>query len=248
MAAAKDDTPAADTPEEIVVEPDEIVVEEAATGEAPTATATLTDERTETADGATSPLAGERVIYVATPTPPKPRSNRVVGSLLALAGAVLFALVYALVAILVLASPLGESFPSRDFAGFIRDAAFWVPVLFFTLGFVLVVLLLNRAAWWLHVLGSILVAVVVYFGSIGVLLLLNSFGAQPQGFGYFAVNPLVVTATLVAREISIWIGFLIAYRGRKLTARNKADREAFDAEQAEKGGRSADAGAAPASA
>ena len=242
MAQAQDPSqqPADETPEEIVVEADEIVVEEAGTGEAPTATATLTDEKPQT------PLGSERVIYVETPAAPKARSNRVVGSLLALGGAVLFALVYALVAILVLASPLGETFPSRDFAGFIRDAAFWVPVLFFTLGFVLVVLLLNRAAWWAHVLGSIVVAVVVYFGSIGVLLLLNSFGSAPQGFGYFAVNPLVVTATLVAREISIWIGFLIAYRGRKLTARNKADRAAFDAEQA--GKKTTDAGAAPASA
>jgi hypothetical protein len=229
MAQAQDPSEqpntAGEVPEEIVVEEDEIVVEEAPTGAAATSTATLTDEKTESAPGA------ERVVYVNAPVPPKVRSNRVVGSLLALLGAVLFAIVYALVAVVVLATPLGASFPSRDFTGFIRDASFWVPVLFFAIGFVLVVLLLNRAAWWAHVLGSLLVAAIVYFGSIGVLLLLNQIGDEPRGFGYFAVNPLVVTAALVAREVSIWIGFLIALRGGRVKTLNKAAREAFDAEQ-----------------
>ena len=250
MAQAQDPsekpTAADEVPEEIVVEDDEIVVEEAPTGAAATSTATLTDEKTEAVPGA------ERVVYVSSPTPPKPRSNRIVGSLLALLGAVVFVVVYALVAIVVLASPLGESFPSREFSGFIRDASFWVPVLFFAIGFVLVVLLLNRAAWWAHVLRSLLVAGIVYFGSIGVLLLLNQIGGEPRGFGYFAVNPLVVTAALVAREVSIWIGFLIALRGGRVKTLNKAARQAFDAEQAGTDSSSpqskAPDGAAPASA
>jgi hypothetical protein len=240
MAQAKDEpTNAADGSEEIVVEdPDEIVVEEAPTGASATATATLTDERAE------SPLAGERVVYVTAPLPPKPRSNRIVGALLALVGAVLFAVLYAAVVALLLATVLGEPFRAAGFGAFIRDASFWVPVLFFTLGFVLVVLLLNRAAWWLHVLGSLLVAAIVYFGSIGVLLFLNGFGDDAATFGTFATSPIVIAATLVAREVSIWVGFLIAWRGGRVKLRNKAERDAFDAENPPAGSDGAPAAAA----
>jgi hypothetical protein len=222
MAQAKDDaaqaSPVDEAPEEIVVEEDddEIVVEEAPTTESATATATLTDEKAE------SPLAGERVVYVTTPTPPKPRSNRVVGSILALAGAVLFGAAFAGVGALlvqVTGAPGG-------FASFIRDAAFWVPVLFFTVAFVLMTLLLNRATWWLHVIASILVAAVVYFGTVGVLVLLGV-----AGFTSLLLEPFVIAAAVIAREVSIWVGLLISRRGIRLTASNRAEREAFDAEQ-----------------
>lgn len=222
MAQAQDPTNTSDGADEIVIDPDEIVVEEAPTGASATATATLTDEKAE------SPLAGERVVYVTAPMPPKPRSNRVVGALLALAGALLFGVVYAVAAAGIIA--ISRQFGSLGFTAFIRDASFWVPVLFFTIGFVLVVLLLNRAAWWLHVLGSLLVAAIVYFGSIGVLLLLNGFGGDQATFGAFATSPIVIAATLVAREVSIWVGFLIAWRGGRVKLRNKTEREAFDAE------------------
>jgi hypothetical protein len=219
MAQAKHAS--AQTPDET---PDEIVVEEAETSEAPVATATLTDEKTE------SPLAGERVIYVASPEPPKARSNRVVGALLALVGTVVFALVYALVGAAFI-QLTGSQF---GFADFITDAIFWVPVLFFTVGFVLVVVLINRAPWWVHVAGSLLVALIAYFGSIGMLLLVNSIAGRNLGFLSTALSPYVIAATIVAREVSIWVGLLIARRGVRITARNRAEREAFEAEQAGK--------------
>lgn len=228
MAQARDDsaqpTPAGEVPEEIVVEADEadeIVVEEAPTSESATATATLTDEKVE------SPLAGERVTYVTTPTPPRARSNRVVGSLLALVGAVVFAVLYALVGAAFIALT-GSAF---SFGDLITDAIFWIPVLFFTIGFVLVVVLLNRAAWWVHVLGSLLVAVITYFGSIGMLLLVTGIAGSSVGFAATALSPYVIAATIVAREVSIWVGLLISRRGTKVKERNRAEREAFDAEQ-----------------
>lgn len=226
MAQAKDESAQTpdETPEEIVVEPDEIVVEEAATSEAPVATATLTDEKAE------SPLAGERIRYVPAPEPPKARSNRVVGALLALVGTVVFALVYALVGAAFI-QLTGSAF---GFGDFITDAIFWVPVLFFTIGFVLVVVLINRGPWWVHVAGSLLVALITYFGSIGMLLLVYAIAGRSLGFVPTALSPYVIAATIVAREVSIWVGLLIARRGVRLTARNKADRDAFDAEQAGK--------------
>lgn len=225
MAQAKDEpaptTGADDGAGEIVVDDDEIVIEEAPTSESATATATLTDEKAE------SPLAGERVVYVTNPTPPKARSNRIVGSLLALAGTLVFAVGYGLVGaayIAVTGSALG-------FGDFITDAIFWIPVLFFTIGFVLVAVLLNRAAWWVHVLGSLLVALITYFGSVGMLLLVHQIAGSSVGFTATAFSPFVIAAAVVAREVSIWVGLLISRRGTRLTASNRAEREAFDAEQ-----------------
>jgi hypothetical protein len=225
MAQAKDESAQSpETPEEIVVEADEIVVEEAETTEAPVATATLTDEKAE------SPLAGERVHYVAAPLPPKARGNRIVGALLALVGTVVFAVVYALVGAAFIALT-GSAF---SFGDLITDAIFWIPVLFFTIGFVLVVVLINRAPWWVHVLGSLLVALITYFGSIGMLLLVTGIAGSSVGFVDTALSPYVIAATIVAREVSIWVGLLISRRGTRITARNRAEREAFEAEQAGK--------------
>jgi len=226
MAQAKDETPQSEPDEEIVVEADEIVVEEAPTSESPTATATLTDERAE------SPLAGsERVVYVTAPAPPRARSNRLVGALLALAGTVVFAVLYGFAAAGMIAV---RGSGGRTIAEFLTDAIFWIPVLFFTIGFVALVLLVNRAAWWAHVLGSLLVALVTYLGSVGMLLLVTGIVGASPGFAATATNPYVIAAAIVAREVSIWVGLLIARRGQRLTARNRAEREAFDAEQSGK--------------
>lgn len=225
MAQPTDESPQSpEVPEEIVVEADEIVVEEAPTSESPTATATLTDEKV------TSPVGGERVVYVASPVPPKARSNRIVGGLLALVGTVVFAVLYALVG----AAYIALTKSTLGFGDFVTDAVFWIPVLFFTIGFVLVVVLINRAPWWVHVLGSLLVALVTYFGSIAMLLLVHQIAGTNLGFVATATSPYVLAATIVAREVSIWVGLLIARRGIRITARNRADRDAFDAEQAGK--------------
>lgn len=233
MAQAKDESPQSQPDEEIVVEEDEIVVEEAPTSEAPTATATLTDEKV------SSPLGGERVVYVSSPLPPQAPSNRLVGSLLALAGAVLFAVLYGLVGAAMIAL---RGTGGLTIADFLTDAIFWIPVLFFTIGFVLVVLLVNRAAWWAHVLGSLVVAIVTYLGAVGMLLLVTGIVGASPGFAAVATSPFVIAAAVVAREVAIWVGLLIARRGQRLTARHRAEREAFDAEQA---GKAADGASTP---
>lgn len=224
MAQLKDEAPQSEPVEEIVVDDDEILVEEAPTSEAPTATATLTDERSE------SPFAGERVIYVATPSPPKAHSNRTIGALLALAGAGVFAVFYGLVG----AAYIALTNNRVGLAGFITDQVFWVPILFFTIGFVALALLVNRAAWWAHVLGSLLVALVTYVGSVGMLLLVNWIAGSGVGLLAVATSPFVIAASVVAREVSIWVGLLIARRGTRVTVRNRAEREAFDAEHSGK--------------
>jgi len=186
-----------------------------------------------------SAVAGQQVVYVQAPLPPRVRGNRVVGVLLALVGTVVFAAAYAAAAAIPLAIRFSGAGLSPAFSAFVQNAIFWIPVMMFALGFIVLVVILNRAGWWAHVIGSLLVALFVYFASIGLLLLVdNVIGKTPAeanaAFGALATNPLMIAAALVAREVSIWIGLAIAARGRRVRARNEETRTAWDREQEEK--------------
>lgn len=179
---------------------------------------------TPAAEAPSSDFAGREVVYVQAPIPPKLRGNRGVGSLLAVLGAVVFAAVYG-GAMIVAFFLRGVGSPMDAFAAFIQNAAFWVPVLIFLVAFVLLVLIVNRAGWAAHVFGSLVVALVVYFGSIGILLLLGQIvgaasGGEAVTYAGIASQPFVIIAALVAREVSIWTGLAIAARGRRVKARN----------------------------
>lgn len=184
-----------------------------------------------------SAFAGREVVYVQAPIPPKLRGNRGVGSLLAVLGAVLFAALFG-VAVIIAFFFRGDAAPLSTFALFIQNAAFWVPVLVFLVAFVLLVLIVNRAGWAAHVFGSLVVALVTYFGSIGLLLLIGNISAAATGggtptFGSLALNPFVIIAALVAREVSIWIGLAISARGRRVKAKNLELVDEWEQEHAE---------------
>ena len=184
-----------------------------------------------------SDFAGREVVYVQAPVPPRLRGNRGVGSLLAVLGAVVFAVIFA-VASIVAFFLNGDAEPMATFSLFLQNAVFWVPVLVFLVAFVLLVLVVNRAGWAAHVFGSLLVGLAVYFGSIGILLLIGNIGAAATGdaagsFGALALNPFVIIAALVAREVSIWIGLAIAARGRRVKARNVELVDEWEQEHAE---------------
>ena len=186
-----------------------------------------------------SAVAGQQVVYVQAPLPPRVRGNRVVGVLLALVGTVVFAAAYAAAAAIPLAIRFSGAGLSPAFSAFVQNAIFWIPVMMFALGFIVLVVILNRAGWWAHVIGSLLVPLFLYFASIGLLLLVdNVIGKTPTeanaAFGALATNPLMIAAALVAREVSIWIGLAIAARGRRVRARNEETRTAWDREQEEK--------------
>lgn len=191
-----------------------------ADAKAPTASGSATGEVTP----AGSDFAGREVVYVQAPVPPRLKGNRGLGSLLAVLGAAVFAAIFAGASIVAFFLQ-GDTAPMNTFALFIQSAIFWVPVLVFLVAFVLLVLLVNRAGWAAHVFGSLLVAVAVYFGSIAILLAVTGISAAATGdasvtFGGLAVNPFIIIAALVAREVSIWVGLAIAARGRRVKARN----------------------------
>jgi len=189
---------------------------------------------------AASPVAGaqgQQVVFVQTPVPPKVRSNRVVGVLLALLGAVVFAIVFAAVVALLLTLNVSSAFVQVSISSFLGSAAFWIPVLLFTLVFILLVLIVNRGGWAAHVFGSLLVGLAVYFGTIGLILLSSGlFPNEGKGltFATVAAQPTVIVAALVAREVAVWIGLAIAARGRRVRTRNLETRTAWDKEQADK--------------
>lgn len=182
---------------------------------------------------AASAVPAQQLVYVQQDLPPKKRGNRLVGTLLSIVGAAIFAGLYAVVGGFIIDLRDRDLF-GPEFVTFLSSAFFWVPVIVFLVGLILLVLVLNRAGWWAHVFGSLILAIAVYFGMIGVLLLIaNVFHGTPDPitFASLAVNPWVIAAAVVAREVSIWTGLGIAARGRRVKARNVVERDAFDREQ-----------------
>jgi hypothetical protein len=251
-APKSDAAPATEAPEAAAAEP---TTEPKAKPEPKTKAAPKAEpaEGTATAEvaPAASGVAGQQVVYVQAPIPPRVRGNRVVGVLLALLGTIVFAAVYAAAAAIPLAIRFSGAGFSPAFSAFVQNAIFWIPIMMFALAFIVLTVILNRAGWWAHVLGSLLVALFVYFASIALLLLVNNvFGQTPaqanSAFGALATNPLMIAAALVAREVSIWIGLAIAARGRRVKVRNEETRTAWDREQDEKKAEYERTGTAPA--
>ena len=192
--------------------------------EEPTAPAAASTEVATTdapAIPAQEPAAPEQqVVYVHLPAAPRKKGNRGVGSLIALLAGVVFA------AVLALATGIIGVLAGNHFTlVFVTNARFYIPVLFFVIGFVLLVLIVNRASWWAYIIGSLFVALFVYFGSIGAGLLLEgiiSRTPEEAALMYQVAlrNPFVIVSALLAREVSMWMGAAIASRGRRVKARN----------------------------
>lgn len=223
--------PAARTDE--VIE-DAVIVDDDTAAAPATESSTDAPVRTAEVTPTTTQPAGPQVVYVHTPPPPRKAGNRGIGSLLALLSALVYAALLAVVTMIIFAITLGGAV---TFA-FLGSANFYVPVLFFALASVLVVLVVNRAGWAAHVIGSLVVGVVVYFGTIGALLLTQGVilltpDEAAALFSGVARNPIVIAAALLAREVALWSGAIIGRRGRKLKVRNAEAHQAWQREVAE---------------
>lgn len=173
-------------------------------------------------------------IYVQAPTPPRNRSNRGFGILVALLAAVVYAALYSLVAFLIAGvtsntiADAGTLF--REFA--VRPV-FYVPVIFFFLAFALLIAIVNRGGWAAYVIFSFLVAIIVYFSFIGgALLTVQAWTLTPADAANVVsaqwLNPGGIAAAIIAREVTIWAGAWIARRGRNVTARNSEASEEYE--------------------
>lgn len=194
--------------------------------------------QTVTGDVSHAAAAPVQTVYVTAPTPPKPKGNRGFGILMSIVATVAFAVLYAGAAV-VLLLVLNPGSSTGAIGGFFTNSLFYVPVLVFLVVMILWALLANRTGWWSWVIGSLIVAVVTYFASIGIFILtVGGFGLAPSqataAFNELASNPALIAAALVARECAIWFGAVIAKRGRKVRERNYATWQAFENEQAQK--------------
>jgi hypothetical protein len=103
---------------------------------------------------------------------------------------------------------------------------------------VILVLIVNRAGWAAHVVGSIFVGLVTYFGGAALFLLfnINQVPSNEVGQTYTAqlATAVLIVAALLGREVALWMGFAVASRGRKVKARNVDARVLYDQEIAAK--------------
>jgi uncharacterized integral membrane protein len=193
-------------------------------------------ETTATAQPVSEPVPvaqSQHVVYVEAPRPPAKKGNRGFGVLLAIVSAVIYAVLFALITVIV---DVANS-TAVDFT-FISTADFWVPVLVFLIGFIILVLIVNRAGWIAHVIGSLFVGAFVFFASSAAILLfhLSEFTPAQAGAAYHSVlfSPVAIVAALLAREVSLWMGAAIAARGRRVKVRNVEARETYERDEATK--------------
>jgi hypothetical protein len=175
-----------------------------------------------------------RVVYLVSPTAPVNKGNRGIGALFAVLSTIVYIALLAVITVLI-----GVSSGDAVTFDFMGRASFYIPALFFVVGFVLLTLLLNRASWWVYILASLILGIFVYFGTIGLGLLTSGIinNTPTEAAVRFAAvlrDPFVIFAALLAREVSLWTGAIIAARGRRVKARNVESRSAYERELAEK--------------
>ncbi len=249
--AAPDPAPAPqpETERPVAVQREAAAAEERAAEPAAPATAA-----TPAAPVTASTPAPERVVYVPAPQPPRKRGSRGFGVGVALASSLVFTILYGALAALFIGIG-GPTALAERVQVFATTPSFWMPVIAFTVAYVVLVLITNRAGWWAHVLGGFLVAALVYVVFLAsTVLSAEATGASPAQLQQFLLlqvtNPLGWAAAIAAREVPIWVGGLVARHGRRAKARNAEARAAYERELAE--ARSAQApsaaggGAAPA--
>lgn len=179
---------------------------------------------------AAAPAAPARPVpvYVEAPVAPRAAGNRVAGILISIPSTIVFAALLCGVTYLH-GQYFGESREPLEFLGALW---FWLAVAMYFLGSVLIAAIVNRAGWWAHVLGGLL---------IGLFAAIGATGGQLIADAQTIYSDEVLTATLVrlfsvtslaafilGREIPIWFGLWGAARGRRMNARNAAAREEYE--------------------
>ncbi|MDX2024740.1 hypothetical protein [Microcella sp.] len=236
MATSSAESAPESTPE---VEPGESASGDAATGDT-TAGGTTSpagasaESSTPDAEHATAPQPA--VVFVTAPQPPKKRGARGVGALVALLSAGVFAVVYAVLVALFAMTVRGNSL--QEVVSSLSAPAYWLPVIVFFLAYLLLVIIVNRAGWWAHVLGGFFVAVIVWISFVGAeIIAVGAFGGSTADVTAIVVqqltNPLGFAAAIAAREVPIWVGGIVAKRGRTARARNVEARASYERELAE---------------
>lgn len=173
-----------------------------------------------------------QTVYVQAPPVPRKKGNRGFGVLVGLLATAVFALLYAGLTFLVLLAQQSND-AVRVFGQFAAQPVYWIPVIFFFIGFAILAVILNRAPWWSWAVFGLLLAVFVYFSYIGAALLtVGAWQFTPAEAADFLgqrwLDPFAIIAFIVARELPIWFGGWIASHGRTVTERNRVAQEEYE--------------------
>ena len=182
-------------------------------------------------------------MLVEEPVPPRRKGARAVGFAVALLATLIFAILFAAAFFAV-----GYLF-DREFDATETLQTLWVlpsyllPVIVFFLAYWLLTLIVNRAGWWAHVLGGFIVALLVYVAHLAGAYMETQGGwagytALPgidaRALSELLLAPLSVLAFVLAREVPIWVGGIVARRGRKAREHNRQAIDDFNAENADR--------------
>lgn len=205
--------------------------------EVPPSTIAVDEETARAAAG------GTPIVLVEEPQPPRRKGARGVGFLVALLASIIFAALFA-AAFFVVGYLFDRAFNVAETLETVwLRPSYLLPVIVFFLAYWLITLLVNRAGWWAHVLGAFVVALLVYAAHIvgayleqegGWSAYASVFSMDLQSLGQLVLAPLSVLAFILAREVPIWFGGIVARRGRKARDWNRQALDDFNAENAER--------------
>ncbi|GAA1422073.1 hypothetical protein [Agrococcus citreus] len=186
---------------------------------------------------------GTPIVLVEEPEPPRRKGARGVGFAVALLATLIFAALFA-AAFFAVGYLFDRAFDATETLQSVwLRPSYLLPVIVFFLAYWIVTLIVNRAGWWAHVLGAFIVALLVYVAHIGGAYMEAQGGwagytALPgidaQALGQLLLAPLSVLAFVIAREVPVWVGGIVARRGRKAREWNRQSMDEFNAEHAER--------------
>lgn len=186
---------------------------------------------------------GTPIVLVEEPEPPRRKGARGVGFVVALLATLIFAALFA-AAFFAVGYLFDRAFDATETLQSVwLRPSYLLPVIVFFLAYWIVTLVVNRAGWWAHVLGAFIVALLVYVAHIGGAFMEAQGGwagytALPgidaQALSQLVLAPLAVLAFVIAREVPVWVGGIVARRGRKAREWNRTSMDEFNAEHAER--------------
>lgn len=166
---------------------------------------------------------------------PKRGGNRIAGTAWVLLAAGLFEVLYLASIALVVLLLGGAQAVVPQLVPFASSPFAWLPVLLFFLFFELTVLLINRAGRFAYVVASLVVGLLIYVLSVLLISIMLGGGLSDRlTLARAFESPEFILAGLVAREVMLWTGFAIGARGTRVRKRNRAAKDAYRQELAER--------------
>ena len=180
-------------------------------------------------------------LYMQQPDAPVLKSNRLAGLFISLLATLGFGVIYAGLLALWLARHYPPStFLQEGLYPYLVSLGFVIPCGVFFVTMLALVLIFNRAGWWVYAVLGFFVAIAVW-ASAGVGYALSpqlidaAEGARHniRDFAKFALTIPALVAAVSAREVAVWFGAWIGARGRRLKIRNAAAQEEYEQKLAE---------------